>query len=57
MPIPAPLPPEKLYRVCDPAALGFKTTDELADFDEIRMGTARLVFRYGSRSAPTESAK
>jgi len=48
MPMPAPLPPEKLYRVCDPAALGFKTTDELADFDEI-LGQPRAVeaMRFG----------
>ncbi len=48
MAIPAPLPPEKLYRACDPAALGFKTTDDLADFDEI-LGQPRAVeaMRFG----------
>jgi predicted ATP-dependent protease len=48
MPLPAPLPPEKLYRVCDPAALGFETTDELPDFDEI-LGQPRAVeaMRFG----------
>jgi len=48
MPIPAPLPPEKLYRVCDPATLGFKTTDELPDLDEI-LGQPRAVeaMRFG----------
>ena len=42
MAMPAPLPPEKLYRVCDPAALGFKTTDEVPDLDEI-LGQPRAV--------------
>ncbi|HEY7609851.1 MAG TPA: ATP-binding protein [Alphaproteobacteria bacterium] len=48
MTIPEPLPPEKLYRVCDPAALGFKTTDDISDFDEI-LGQPRAVeaMRFG----------
>ena len=48
MAIPAPLPPEKLYRACDPASLGFRTTDELADLDEI-LGQPRAVeaMRFG----------
>jgi lon-related putative ATP-dependent protease len=48
MPIPAPLPPEKLYRACDPASLGFKTTDEIPDLDEI-LGQPRAVeaMRFG----------
>jgi predicted ATP-dependent protease len=48
MAIPAPLPPEKLYRVCDPAALGFRTTDDLPDYDEI-LGQPRAVeaMRFG----------
>ncbi len=48
MAIPAPLPPEKLYRACDPASLGFKTTDDLPDLDEI-LGQPRAVeaMRFG----------
>jgi lon-related putative ATP-dependent protease len=48
MAIPAPLPPEKLFRVCDPAALGFRTTDDLPDYDEI-LGQPRAVeaMRFG----------
>ncbi len=48
MAVPAPLPPEKLYRVCDPATLGFRTTEEIADFDEI-LGQPRAVeaMRFG----------
>ncbi len=48
MAIPAPLPPDKLYRVCDPAALGFTTTDDLADLEEI-LGQPRAVeaMRFG----------
>lgn len=33
-PAPAPLPPERLYRVCDPAGLPFATTAELPDSEE-----------------------
>jgi hypothetical protein len=45
---PAPLLPEKLYRVCDPASLGFRTTDELTDLDEL-IGQPRAVeaMRFG----------
>jgi predicted ATP-dependent protease len=48
MPLPQPLPPEKLYRVCDPAALGFKTTAEVPDLEEI-LGQPRAVeaVRFG----------
>jgi lon-related putative ATP-dependent protease len=48
MPLPQPLPPEKLYRVCDPAALGFRTTAELPDLQEI-LGQPRAVeaVRFG----------
>ena len=48
MAIPAPLPPEKLYRACDPASLGFKTTDDVPDLDEI-LGQPRAVeaMRFG----------
>jgi len=48
MAIPAPLPPEKLRRVCDPASLGFRTTDDLAGFEEI-LGQPRAVeaMRFG----------
>ncbi len=38
----APLPPEELYRVCDPDSLGFETTDELTEGDA-RLGQERLV--------------
>ena len=31
--IPSPLPPEQLYRVCDPAGLSFATTADLPDSD------------------------
>lgn len=33
MPLPAPLPPERLHTACDPASLGFDTTATLADED------------------------
>jgi predicted ATP-dependent protease len=48
MAIPDPLPPEKLYRACDPASLGFKTTDDLRDLHEI-LGQPRAVeaMRFG----------
>ena len=48
MAIPAPLPPEKLFRTCDPASLGFKTTDDIPDLDEI-LGQPRAVeaMRFG----------
>jgi lon-related putative ATP-dependent protease len=48
MPMPAPLPPEKLFRACDPASLGFETTDEIPDLDEI-LGQPRAVeaMRFG----------
>ena len=37
-----PLAPEQLYRACDPAALGFRTTDELPD-TAITFGQQRAV--------------
>ena len=45
---PAPLPPELLYRVCDPATLGFRTTDDVPSLDEI-LGQPRAVeaVRFG----------
>jgi hypothetical protein len=48
MALPAPLPPDQLYRVCDPAALGFKTTEEVPDLEEI-LGQPRAVeaMRFG----------
>jgi lon-related putative ATP-dependent protease len=39
---PAPLPPEALYRHCDPASLSFTSTTELAD-PGIAVGQARAV--------------
>jgi len=42
MPAPKPLPASELYRHCDPAALGFDTTEELADLTEI-IGQARAM--------------
>lgn len=33
-PVPAPLPPEALYKACDPAILPFETTAELPDSDD-----------------------
>ena len=39
---PAPLPPERLARRCDPASLGFETTAELPDLDRI-VGQDRAV--------------
>jgi lon-related putative ATP-dependent protease len=41
-PIGQPLPPDRLRRPCDPAALGFTTTAELADLDEF-IGQDRAV--------------
>jgi len=48
MVIPAPLPADKLFRACDPATLGFATTDELPDIEEI-LGQPRAVeaMRFG----------
>src|SRR5581483_9262950 len=48
MAIPKPLPPEKLFRVCDPAALGFKTTADLPDLEEL-LGQPRAAeaMRFG----------
>jgi predicted ATP-dependent protease len=45
---PTALPADKLYRVYDPAALGFETTDDLPDLDEI-VGQPRAVeaMRFG----------
>ncbi len=37
-----PLPPELLYRRCDPAGLGFETTAELPDLEEV-VGQPRAV--------------
>ncbi|MGE5516037.1 MAG: Lon protease family protein [Bacteroidota bacterium] len=34
LPVPAPLAPEQLYRVCDPAGLPFATTAELPDTED-----------------------
>jgi predicted ATP-dependent protease len=44
----APLAPEQLSYVCDPLTLGFATTDELPDLNEI-VGQERAVeaFRFG----------
>ncbi|MCE2483794.1 MAG: AAA family ATPase, partial [Alphaproteobacteria bacterium] len=43
-----PLPPEDLYRACDPVALGFDTTDALEDLGEV-LGQERAVeaVRFG----------
>lgn len=38
----APLPPAALYRACDPAGLGFATTDELTPLDTM-LGQQRAV--------------
>lgn len=48
MSVPAPLPPDKLFRACNPASLGFATTDDLHDLDEI-LGQPRAVeaMRFG----------
>src|SRR5690606_39716553 len=47
---PSALPPEALYRHCDPASLPFRTTDELADAG-IAVGQARAVtaLEFGAR--------
>ena len=42
MDVPAPLPPDALRRVTDPAGLGFATTAELQDLDQI-VGQDRAV--------------
>ncbi|MGH7003180.1 MAG: Lon-like protease helical domain-containing protein, partial [Alphaproteobacteria bacterium] len=48
MTAPVPLPPETLFRACDPASLGFKSTDEVPDFEEI-LGQPRAMaaMRFG----------
>jgi len=38
----SPLPPESLYRVCDPDDFDFQTTDELADIDLV-VGQQRAI--------------
>jgi lon-related putative ATP-dependent protease len=52
MPDLTPLPPEALYRACDPAALGFATTEELGELDEVigqERALAALRFGIGMR--------
>ncbi|MCZ6885633.1 MAG: AAA family ATPase, partial [Alphaproteobacteria bacterium] len=46
--VPAPLSVDQLRRLCDPAKLGFKTTEELKDGDRI-IGQDRAVeaIRFG----------
>ncbi|MCW5774219.1 MAG: AAA family ATPase, partial [Rhodospirillaceae bacterium] len=48
MNLPAPLTPEQCYRACDPANLGFATTDDLPDSQDI-LGQPRAVesMRFG----------
>ena len=45
-----PLPPERLYRRCDPASLSFRTTAEVQDLDE-DLGQDRAIqaLRFGLR--------
>jgi predicted ATP-dependent protease len=54
MAIDTPVPLDRLRRVCDPASLGFATTAELEDLDEI-VGQDRAVdavqFAVGTRNA------
>ncbi|OJX79645.1 AAA family ATPase [Magnetospirillum sp. 64-120] len=45
-PLPQPLPPERLYKVCDPASLPFDSTAELADSDNA-FGQDRAVEAIG----------
>jgi predicted ATP-dependent protease len=48
MVIPEPLDPELLYRRCDPQELGFETTEELAELDEvIGQDRALAALRFG----------
>lgn len=42
MPTHQPLPPDALYKCCDPASLGFETTEELDDMTEM-IGQDRAV--------------
>ncbi len=48
--LPAPLPADKLYRSCDPAALGFTSTEELDDVDGL-IGQERALdaIRFGGQ--------
>lgn len=43
MPLPAPLPPETLYTVCDPASLCFGTSAELPELDAAAIHTRAIT--------------